>query len=278
MSTDSAQRFPMVKKGYDPEAVDVYIENLGAKNQFLQGRIVELEKRIRLAEDLIESFSKAEDELRQNIADSKKAAASMMVDAKDRAAALLDEARAECGKIVSDLDAQVENRMQVIDVMRAQALSFKDQLFDLYSSHIEMIESIADAAQTPANQPDYSGIADAVNAFEEAGDPQADVPAFTEYPKDSIFPKVEKAEEVGETQEDMPKQEEEDTPPPQEQQEEVMPSQEAELEEEDEDDFFTGGDETEERIYPFDTETVSTSAEETDYLQYLRDFTEKEEK
>ncbi len=279
MSTDSAQRFPMVKKGYDPEAVDVYIENLGAKNQFLQGRIVELEKRIRLAEDLIESFSKAEDELRQNIADSKKAAASMILDAKERAAALLDEARAECGKIVSDLDAQVANRMQVLNVMRAQAAAFKDQLFDLYSSHIEMIESIANAAQSPAAQPDYSGIAGAVNTFEEAGEPQADVPAFTEYPKDSIFPKVEEAEEMEETQEDVPQQiEEGDTPSPREEhEEEKAPSQEEEAEEE-EDDFFTGGDGEEEKIYPFDTESVSTPAEKTDYYQYLRDFTDKEEK
>lgn len=278
MSTDSAQRFPMVKKGYDPEAVDVYIENLGAKNQFLQGRIVELEKRIRLAEDLIESFSKAEDALRQNIADSKKAAASMMLDAKERAAVLLDDARAECGKIVSDLDAQVANRMQVMDVMRAQAMAFKDQLFDLYSSHIEMIESIASAAQAPAAQPDYSGIADAVNTFEEAGEPQVDVPAFTEYPKDSIFPKVENAEEMEETQKETPQQmEEADLSLPREEQEEMSPPQEAEAEEED-DDFFTGGDETEERIYPFDTESVSASTDETDYMQYLRDFTEKEEK
>ncbi len=277
MSIDSAQRFPIVKKGYDPEAVDVYIENLGEKNQFLQGRIVELEKRIRLAEDLIENFSKAEDDLRQNIADSKKAAASMMLDAKERAAALLDEARAECGKIVSDLDAQVANRMQVLDVMRAQTVAFKDQLFDLYSSHIEMIESIASAAQSPAAQPDYSGIADAVNAFEEAGEPQADVPVFTDYPKNSIFLKVEEPEKE---EKDVPQQiEEEDipAPSPREEQKEIAPSQEAETEEE-EDDFFAVGDGEEEKVYPFHTESVSTSAEETDYYQYLRDFTESEDK
>lgn len=207
MSTDSVQKFPMVKKGYDPEAVDVYIENLSEKNQFLQGRIVELEKRIHLAEDLIESFSKAEDELRQNIADSKKAAASMILDAKQRSADLLDEARAECGKIVAELDKEVANRMQVLDVMKSQVSTFKDQLFQLYGSHIEMIESITDAAQSLTYEPDYSGIADAVNTFEEAGEPEADVPAFTEYPEDGIFPKIEEIsteETVSEPEEAIP--------------------------------------------------------------------------
>ena len=73
--------------------------------------------------------------------------------------------------------------------------------------------------------------------------------------------------------------EEADLSLPREEQEEMSPPQEAEAEaEEEDDDFFTGGDETEERIYPFDTESVSASTDETDYMQYLRDFTEKEEK
>ena len=198
----------------------------------------------------------------------------MMLDAKERAAALLDDARAECGKIVSELDAQVENRMQVMNVMRAQVVSFKDQLFDLYSSHIEMIESIASAAQDPAAQPDYSGIAEAVNTFEEAGEPQADAPAFTEYPKDSIFPKVEETPEIEEAEEPLPLEKQEEMSSPQE-----VEAEEGDKNDDDEDDdFFLGDDEIEERIYPFDTESVFPSTDETDYMQYLRDFTEKEEK
>ena len=279
MNTDSTQRFPLVKKGYDPEAVDVYIENLGAKNQFLQGRIVELEKRIRLAEDLIESLSKAEDELRQNIADSKKAAASMILNAKERASALLDEARAECGKIVSQMDDEVANRMQVIEVMRTQAADFKDQLFNLYSGHIEMIETIANASQSPTAEPDYSSLADAVNTFEEAGEPEAEVPVFTEYPQNSIFPKKEepKDKDVMEPPADMPAAQEE-TSPVKEEIENESQNQELVEEEEEEDDFFTGGDEEPEKIYPFDTEAVSTTAKETDYYQYLQKFTENNDK
>lgn len=267
MSTDSVQKFPMVKKGYDPEAVDVYIENLSEKNQFLQGRIVELEKRIHLAEDLIESFSKAEDELRQNIADSKKAAASMILDAKQRAADLLDKARAECGKIVAELDGEVANRMQVLDVMKSQVSTFKDQLFQLYGSHIEMIESITDAAQSLTYEPDYSGIADAVNTFEEAGEPEADVPAFTEYPEDGIFPKIEEIsteETVSEPEEAIPSPQEDAV---------------ATATEEEEDDFFASneGKVDGEAVYPFDTESVSTSPEETDYYKYLSDFVNDDE-
>ncbi len=293
MSADSIQRFPIVKKGYDPEAVDVYIENLSEKNQFFQGRIMELEKRISLAEDLIESFSKAEDDLRQNIADSKKAAVSMILDAKQRAAALLDDARAECGKIVSQLDRVVANRMQVLDVLKNQATSFKDQLFALYGSHIEMIESIASAVESTPFEPNYSGIAEAVNTFEQAGEPEADAPAFTEYPQDSIFPKVEEisvqeepeletvsepeAESIPEPQSE-PNTHPEQTPEPEtapaKREESVQPAQNSDPDEED--DFFIldANNTTKDTVYAFDTETVDPMA---DYNNYLDKFINMDE-
>jgi len=293
MSADSIQRFPIVKKGYDPEAVDVYIENLSEKNQFFQGRIMELEKRISLAEDLIESFSKAEDDLRQNIADSKKAAASMILDAKQRAAALLDDARAECGKIVSQLDRVVANRMQVLDVLKNQATSFKDQLFALYGSHIEMIESIASAVESTPFEPDYSGIAEAVNSFEQAGEPDTNVPAFTEYPEDSIFPKVE---EIAVQEEPEPEavsasefepmyesQAQPDTQPEQtpeseavsaKQEDPTEPTQNSDPDEED-DFFILDTNETaKDTVYAFDTETVDPMS---DYNKYLENFVNMDE-
>lgn len=283
MSADSIQRFPIVKKGYDPEAVDVYIENLSEKNQFFQGRIMELEKRISLAEDLIESFSKAEDDLRQNIADSKKAAASMILDAKQRAAALLDDARAECGKIVSQLDRVVANRMQVLDVLKNQANSFKDQLFALYGSHIEMIESIAGVVESTPFEPDYSGIAEAVNTFEQAGEPEADVPIFTEYPQDSIFPKVEEISvqeklELEPESEPIPEPQSERVPEsktaPAKQEESIQPAQNSEPDEED--DFFilNTSDTSEDTVYSFDTETVDPME---DYNNYLDKFVNMDE-
>lgn len=262
MNADSTQRFPIVRKGYDPEAVDIYIENLRGKNQDLQNRIEKLEERIRTAEDLIETFSKAEDNLRQDIADSKKAAASMILDAKQRAATLLDKARGECGRIVANLEGEVADRMRVLDGMKAQVTAFKDQLFQLYGSHIEMIESIANAAQSLTYEPDYSGVAEAVNAFEEAGEPAGEVPAFTEYPAEGIFPKKEEAAPAAE---------------------ESIPAQEkaAEPESSEEDDFFApaGEDTAGEVVYPFDTESVSAPPEDTDadYYQYLRDFVNGEE-
>ena len=181
-------KFEIVKKGYDPHAVDARISSLVAENRYLQGRIEELEKRIRLSEELMSNFSRAEDGLRQSIADSKKAAASMILDAKTRSAALLDDARAECGRIVAELDRAVAGRAQVLSALKTRTKEFKAQLFDLYSQHIALVESIAEVTDRyEAPETDYTAIADAVDAFEAAGAPEAEVPAFEEYPEESIF-------------------------------------------------------------------------------------------
>ena len=190
-------RFPIVKKGYDPHTVDANISELTAENQFLRGRIVELEKRIQLSDELMANFTRAEDGLRQSIADSKKAAAAMILDAKARSAALLDDARAECGRIVSDLDRAIAGRTQILEAMRSQISQFKAQLFDLYSQHIALMESITELSEqyTPA-APDYTGIAEAVDAFENPGAPSAEVPSFETYPEESIFPAPDSPEDA----------------------------------------------------------------------------------
>ena len=159
--------------------------------------------------------------------------------------------------------------------MRTQAADFKDQLFNLYSGHIEMIEAIANAAQSPTAEPDYGNLADAVSTFEEAGEPEAEVPVFTEYPQNSIFPKREEPKEEEEEEEmespaDVPIAQEEASPV----KEEIESEPQHQEISEEEDDFFTKGDEEPEKIYSFDTEAVSTTAKETDYYQYLREFTE----
>lgn len=217
----------------------------------------------------------------------------MILDAKQRAAALLDDARAECGKIVSQLDRVVANRMQVLDVLKNQATSFKDQLFALYGSHIEMIESIASAVESTPFEPNYSGIAEAVNTFEQAGEPEADAPAFTEYPQDSIFPKVEEisvqeepeletvsepeAESIPEPQSE-PNTHPEQTPEPEtapaKREESVQPAQNSDPDEED--DFFIldANNTTKDTVYAFDTETVDPMA---DYNNYLDKFINMDE-
>ena len=79
--------------------------------------------------------------------------------------------------------------------MKASVAAFKDQLFDLYSSHIELIDTLASSAENFTYEPDYSKVADAVEEFEQGGEPEAKMPDFGEYPEESIFSEVNESEQ-----------------------------------------------------------------------------------
>lgn len=192
MSTE--YNFTVERKGYNTEEVDAVVDDLTAKNTYLKGRVNELETKLDAARRLIRRFSDSENGLRQSIADSKRAAAEMLEDTKERSDTLLDKARESCGEMISDLDMKIADRMNTVDVIRSEVASFKDQLFRLYSSHIDMIESIAATAENFVYEPDYSKIAEAVDEFEEGEEMNAQLPEFEEYPQESIFKDFEEQE------------------------------------------------------------------------------------
>ena len=194
MADGDAKRFSIIRKGYSPEEVDEYIDELESKLSYYRTRNAELDQKLETARRLIKRFSASENDLRQNIADSKRAAAVMIAETKDRCDTLLDKTRESCGEIISDLDMRVAEKMNTVDVMKASVAAFKDELFDLYSSHISLIETLAKSAEEFTYEPDYTPVSDAVEDFEAPGEPRADAPVFEDYPEESIFEEV-KAEE-----------------------------------------------------------------------------------
>lgn len=199
MADGDVKTFSIIRKGYDPEEVDEYIDELESKLSYYRARNAELDQKLETARRLIKRFSASENDLRQNIADSKRAAAVMISETKDRCDTLLDKTRESCGEIISDLDMRVAEKMNTVDVMKASVAAFKDELFNLYSSHIELIESLAKSAEEFTYEPDYTPVSDAVEDFEAPGDPHADAPVFEDYPEESIFEEAKTEAEKSES-------------------------------------------------------------------------------
>ena len=199
MADGDVKTFSIIRKGYDPEEVDEYIDELESKLSYYRTRNAELDQKLETARRLIKRFSASENDLRQNIADSKRAAAVMISETKDRCDTLLDKTRESCGEIISDLDMRVAEKMNTVDVMKASVAAFKDELFNLYSSHIELIESLAKSAEEFSYEPDYTPVSDAVEDFEAPGEPRADAPFFEDYPEESIFEEAKTEAEKSES-------------------------------------------------------------------------------
>lgn len=190
--------FSIEKKGYNVDEVNAYIDDLETKYMTLQSQNSELEQKLATAKRLIRRFSDTENALKQSIADSKRAAAYMISDAQERKDALLDSARESCGEIISELDMEIAKRMQTINLMKAEVSAFKDAMFELYSTHIELIDELGQKAESFEYRPDYTKVADAVDEFEEKQDVECEIPEFVEYPEESIFAEIVEKESCDE--------------------------------------------------------------------------------
>lgn len=181
--------FKVARKGYDPAEVDAYIDTQLERMTAMQEQNATLMRKLSEAQDMIRHYSATEKALRNSIAQSKRGAADMLSDARERSTNLVDTARVECNRIVDELDAKIEEKYKTLDEIKATVVRFKQELFQLYSDHIEMVEVLSETAENFSYTPDFSVLSQAIDEFEEAaenvGEPE--VPEFPEYPENSIF-------------------------------------------------------------------------------------------
>lgn len=262
---DCKYGFKEAKKGYDCHEVDEYIDQQLATMEAMQKQNAVLMRRLQEAQVKIRQYEETEKSLRRSIAESKRGAHDMLASAKTQSVTLVDTAREECNRIVDELDAEVENRYRAIENMRSAVSAFKNELFKLYSDHIENIEAIADAAENFTYEPDYTALSDAIDEFEVNAEQFAEpeeVPEFPEVPEESFFT-PEDVEQDAEDEEivEAPRLSEEEfgfAEPEAEQEHEETPENEAAKTETDEsDDMF------------FDPDEVRPVAEEDD--MFFRD-------
>ncbi len=188
--------FKIVRKGYDPSEVDAYIEAQLQRMSEMHEQNTTLMRRLSEAQDMIRRYSATEKSLRASIAQSKRGAADLISDARDRSTDLVDTARKECNRIVDELDAKIEEKYKSIDEIKASVFNFKQELFQLYSDHIEMVESLSEAVSEFKYTPDFEALSQAIDSFEEAASAveEPDMPEFPEVPEESFF--AEEEEEI----------------------------------------------------------------------------------
>lgn len=199
---DCKYGFKVVRKGYDPAEVDAYIDTQLERMTAMQEQNSTLMRKLSEAQDMIRHYSATEKALRNSIAQSKRGAADMLSDARERSTNLVDTARVECNRIVDELDAKIEERYKTLDEIKANVIRFKQELFNLYSEHIEMVEVLSETAENFKYEPDFTALSQAIDEFEEAAESveEPQVPEFPECPENSFFEVAEEAaaEEIDE--------------------------------------------------------------------------------
>jgi len=163
--------FIKVMRGYSPEEVDEYIEYLLAKYDEMARENEDNKRKIALALHKMQELNKRNADSEQSSASNSKT----FDDAKAESQRIIDEAVLKAGKIIesakleaqniynkaaAEADEYVKLQRETAHSIYAEVFAFRDKLFGMYNDHIELIEHIAEEANTYYDNLDETDISD----------------------------------------------------------------------------------------------------------------------
>ncbi len=133
-------------RGYNPEEVDSYVEELHGDVDSLNTKVSELSSKLLSANETIEKYRRTEAVRGDIVAKAKAEAESIVNDAKGRAARIIIRTGRQCNRIVSDMVSQVEEQKNIYETTKREVVRFRSELFELYKDHVKKINAYAEAA------------------------------------------------------------------------------------------------------------------------------------
>ena len=135
--------FQKVFRGYDPSEVDSYINALTENYNALYRDYAELEHKLSEANDKLSDITGEEEKVKKTLDTARAAADKIVADAYERSDAILASIKRSCDKILRSFRDKTEAHKLALSSMQESILVFKNELFERYRLHIELIEQLS---------------------------------------------------------------------------------------------------------------------------------------
>ena len=130
-------------RGYDPSEVDSYINALTENYNALYRDYAELEHKLSEANDKLSDITGEEEKVKKTLDTARAAADKIVADAYERSDAILASIKRSCDKILRSFRDKTEAHKLALSSMQESILVFKNELFERYRLHIELIEQLS---------------------------------------------------------------------------------------------------------------------------------------
>lgn len=137
------KEFTKSLRGYSTVEVDEHINFIIEKYTDLYRDNDELEKQLRLAKAQIDGLKGEEESIRTTLINAQKASTRIINEANERADVIMRSAKTNCDRIIAELKANVKKENERLEAVRSEVAMFKAALFEIYRTHIELVEKIA---------------------------------------------------------------------------------------------------------------------------------------
>jgi cell division initiation protein len=138
----SEREFTRSIRGYNTSEVDAYINRIVENYAILYRENIELSKRLAELEEKQLSLSAEEELIRKTLETARKAGDSIIADAYNRSDEILASVKTGCDSILHNFRDKVESQKAAISEMQKNVKQFKNELFEKYRLHVELIEQL----------------------------------------------------------------------------------------------------------------------------------------
>ena len=139
----SEREFTKTIRGYSISEVDEYIGRIVENYSILYRENIELARRLSEATGRLENLSSEEELVRQTLQTAKKAGDKIIEEAYIKADDILASIKSSCDSILRNFRDKIEAQKTALADIQQNILTFKNELFEKYRLHIELIEQIS---------------------------------------------------------------------------------------------------------------------------------------
>lgn len=135
--------FPKAIRGYSIPEVDEYLDRVLENYAALYRENIELEKRLSEMQAKLDTASIDEANVRRTLQNAKKASESIIEEAYVKADEILASIKADCDATLRTFRDKIEKEKKNLREIKESVAAFKDELFEKYRVHIELVEQLA---------------------------------------------------------------------------------------------------------------------------------------
>ena len=139
----AGRNFSLSFRGYNKEEVDAYITKVINNYSMLYRRCAELEEQVAVANVRLENIDKEEKRARNSLNSASETSDRIKAEAYEKADNILVSIKRNCDAILRDFRDKVDAKKDALAEMNARAELFKNELFEKYKAHIELIEKLS---------------------------------------------------------------------------------------------------------------------------------------
>lgn len=146
--------FEKVMRGYRPEDVESFIENIADEFEALEKEKKDLEEKLYLLAEKVEQYKAEEESIKTTLINAQRLGESIVSDARVKADNVIREATIKKNDIISSAYNEIEGTEDVLNRLKKEVSDFKRNILSLYKTHIESLSTLPEEkAEEAVSQP-----------------------------------------------------------------------------------------------------------------------------